>query len=709
MARKLAPGMGEAVAKRTILRPGEDPTSLKDVGLRVAAGNTALHPTGANDADRLAWHIQNGSILMSGRSLEHGDSNQVNRQMEMFTNCSTAMMAHIGFYLLLNGSGVGSDYSDALRFIDWRAMPRVKVVLHSTHADFDGSWMTAAEVMKDKAYDRWLDVGDSKEGWAKAVEELETAAHSGTKRDEVWVIDFSLVREKDAPIKGLYGKPAPGPAPTMRAFVQLAHLRDLDWPCWKQALYADHYLASSVLAGGARRAARIAVKYWKDPDIFEFIRIKQDGDLWSANNSVAVDQEFWDLVNAGDEYANGIARAMTDASYRGNPTNGEYAGEPGWLNVHKLTTNKDGLLDAYLDDFIGSSFYQPNEGSINILKELFGRILLHAYQFIVNPCGEVSLFIMGGYCVVGDVVGAFCENPGQFFEALELTTRALMRVNLMPAMYHAEVNRTNRIGVSQLGMFELAWKWFGFTIYDLLDEEKSFPFWQLMSQGAMVVDQAAVAYAQEIGRVAPHTRRCIKPGGTTGKLFLVTEGAHLPAYWAMLRWVQHRNDAPEVQDLFSRGYPIQTLSSYPDTTIVGFPTRPLLSELMDDKLVTAGDLTIDQHYQWVRLLEKYWIQGQGFDGVTPQEETGNQVSYTAKFRYEDVSYDGFHKAVMANQESVRCISVMPQADALGFEYQPEEAITRDYYLELTSSIDQVAVEQGLDEDHLQCNSGACPI
>jgi hypothetical protein len=495
----------------------------------------------------------------------------------------------------------------------------------------------------------------------------------------------------------------------MQAIQQLAQLRGVNWPCWKQALFADHYLAASVLAGGARRAARIAVKYWKDPDIFEFIRIKQTGDLWSANNSVAVDQEFWDLVGAGDAYACGVARAMTDAGYRGNPQNGQYAGEPGWLNVHKLTANNDGLLESYLEaDFIGSSFYQPSDASKAILKELFGRILLHAYQYIVNPCGEVSLFIAGGYCVVGDVVAAFCETPGDFFEALELTTRALMRINLMPAMYHAEVKRTNRIGVSLLGLFELAWKWFGFTVYDLLDEEKSFEFWQLLSQGASVVDQTAVAYAQELGRVAPHTRRCIKPGGTTGKLFLVTEGAHLPAYWALLRWVQHRNDAPEVRELFERGYAVKALTTFPDTTVVGFPTRPLLSELMDDKLVTAGDLTIEQHYQWVRLLEKYWIAGMGFDGVSPQPETGNQVSYTAKFRYADVSYDEFHAAVLANQNSVRCISVMPQADELGYEYQPEEYITRERYYELVADLDRTA-DESLDMEHLSCNSGACPI
>ncbi|TAU37824.1 hypothetical protein ELI44_32870 (plasmid) [Rhizobium ruizarguesonis] len=105
----------------------------------------------------------------------------------------------------------------------------------------------------------------------------------------------------------------------MAALVKLAFIRGSGMPPWLAAAYADHVLAECVLVGGARRAARIAVKYWKDKSTLQFIGMKRPEEflgksremvialretggyfesfLWSSNNSVAVDQEFWDAVD----------------------------------------------------------------------------------------------------------------------------------------------------------------------------------------------------------------------------------------------------------------------------------------------------------------------------------------------------------------------------------------------------------------------------
>ena len=68
--------------------------------------------------------------------------------------------------------------------------------------------------------------------------------------------------------------PASGPQPLMNAISKLATIKNVGMPKWKQAMYADHYMAECVLVGGARRAARIATKVWTDPEIFDFINIK---------------------------------------------------------------------------------------------------------------------------------------------------------------------------------------------------------------------------------------------------------------------------------------------------------------------------------------------------------------------------------------------------------------------------------------------------
>jgi len=133
--RRLTKGLGEAVAKRTILRKEE---TWDDVARRVAVGNTSLlkHKDYPNEEGLMYKHITNASLLMSGRHLQHGDVTQPTRNQEVFTNCSTAATSYILFYLLLNGSGVGRLYDDDMMVIDWNNMPEIRCVLSDKHPDY---------------------------------------------------------------------------------------------------------------------------------------------------------------------------------------------------------------------------------------------------------------------------------------------------------------------------------------------------------------------------------------------------------------------------------------------------------------------------------------------------------------------------------------------------------------------------------------------
>jgi len=106
--RSLHPGMGQAVAERTILRKKEDGTweDWGDVADRVALGNSLLCPDVQDQKPEyrmLKKHILKATLLMSGRHLQHGDGHQPKRNMEIFTNCATSAASFILFYLLLNG------------------------------------------------------------------------------------------------------------------------------------------------------------------------------------------------------------------------------------------------------------------------------------------------------------------------------------------------------------------------------------------------------------------------------------------------------------------------------------------------------------------------------------------------------------------------------------------------------------------------------
>lgn len=724
-----------------------------DVAYRVAFGNSLLHPqiNGAplsvvaaeriKEFDKMHHHLRQASILMSGRHLQHGDETQPLRNMEVFTNCSTAASTFLTFYLLLNGSGVGRAYDDAMIKADLNQLPVTVCVIDMMHKDCQSGEINAMDLRTAKHLYAGreievFEVPDSREGWAKALEKMELAAFRG-ERDKVLLLDFSKVRPRGAPIAGMQNRPASGPGPMMTALSNVAKLRDAGMAPWRAAIYADHYVAECVLVGGARRAARMATKTWRDKSVLEFIQVKRGGFLWSSNNSVTVDDEFWKLVKTpltafiGDSpyqqelaaHAHAVFDALCEAAYY------DQTGEPGIISVDKLTWSNEGV-EALLDgNFAESARYKLDSETLELTKALAKAWQDSPYKTITNPCGEIVLGALGGYCVIADVVpfhanymkgmAASVINDSGVEEwdddaedAFRTATRALIRTNLMDSLYHKEVKRTNRIGVGITGLHEYAWARFGYGWKDIVDEEKSKDFWLTLSRFKRAVQEEAKTYAQALGVAVPHTNTTIKPAGTTSKLFGLTEGAHLPSMREYLRWVQFRNDDPLIETYREMGYPVRKLKTYSGTTIVGFPTVPTICTLgMGDKLVTAAEATPEEQYQYLRLLEKYWITGVEEDGVTPLEERGNQVSYTLKYNPTVVSFEEFKRTLLEGQSTIRCCSVMPQADTTAYEYQPEQPVTKHEFEMIVAAIkdSDEGMKQDVDFAHVDCASGACPV
>lgn len=708
--RQLSKGLGEAVAKRTILRT-DDKGHLEtwgEVAQRVALGNSSLVPQLGKahqeaEYEILRKHIANASLLMSGRHLQHGDETQPGRNMEVFTNCSTASSSFLLFYLLLNGSGVGRAYDDDLMVVDWDKMPIIRCVLDDQHPDFiwgEDESVRDAKHKYEKVY--WYEVPDTREGWAQAVEKIETMAFEKKYGNDILIIDFSKVRPKGAKIRGMQNRPASGPRPLMRAIQKVATVKNAGMSRWRQAIFVDHYLSECVLVGGARRAARIATKIWTDPEIFDFISIKRGGFLWSANNSVAVDEKFWEQQS---QHARKVLEAMLQAAYY------DKTGEPGFVNQHKYVQNDAGFRSHTDGRYAESKKYQPAPKTRTMLSAIAKQAGAKKFTQIPNPCGEITLNMLGGYCVIADVVPYHAPDIEAAEEAFRAATRALIRVNTMDSLYNREVKRTNRIGVGMTGIHEYAWNAFGLAFRDLINEEKAKAFWQALSRFKRAVVEEATSYSKKLGVTVPHTNTTIKPAGTTSKLFSLSEGAHLPAMREYMRWVQFSNDDPLVGKYKKMGYPAKELKSYPGTTVVGFPTQPEICRLgMDNKLVTASEATPEEQYKWLMLIEKYWIRGVDGQGKPLEPDTGNQVSYTLKYEPGKVSFAEFKKMVKKYQPQIRTCSVMPKIDTTAYEYQPEEAININEFMKVIREInDSEGVLEDIDLDQLKCDTGACPI
>jgi hypothetical protein len=316
----------------------------------------------------------------------------------------------------------------------------------------------------------------------------------------------------------------------------------------------------------------------------------------------------------------------------------------------------------------------------------------------VHNCGEALLAAWGAYCIIGDICLANVEELDEALDAAYLMPQFLMRTNLMSFLYRAEVDRANRIGVGITGIHEFAYKHFGCTFWDLLDEEKSRDFWQFLTKMRHRAETSARSYAQRLGVGVPHTVLVTKPSGTVSKVMACTEGVHLPAYAYFVRWVQYNDGDLEVAEHRQRGYPVKDISQqYPGRVVVGFPTKLPIADLMGKDVVCAGDPTPDQHYEWLRLLEKYWL-GEG---------QNQQISYTLKYDPNRVRYDDYMRVVLRNQSSVRACAIMPQSDLSAHAYQPEEPVSQDVYKTMVANIRRFEAE-AYDPERLECE-GACPM
>lgn len=752
--RQPARGMGQAVARRTVFR-NSDNQDWGSVARRVAEGNCSLGSVGEEEQSALEHAIGSGVLLTSGRHLQHGDKDQINRSQEVYTNCATSATTYGLAYLLLNGSGVGRSYDDDMMLVDWDRAPKLWMILSPRHPDFPhtleakwsfyrectGDWDTDEPQVARDFCDRYIHVDlyedepppqgnlycqieDSREGWARAVEMWEAAAYRGG--EEILILNFSKIRAAGSPIGGMQDRPCSGPVSWIRAFCKAErNVVGRGMPRWEQAMRIDHHFAEEVLVAGARRSARMSTKSWRDPGIFDFIRIKNEGGLWTSNNSIMVDAEFWRFQTEGAgrlaEHARRVFGEATENSF--------IAGEPGLINGDKLEDAVRGydrrIPVGWKGEAFDSAKYQTVEGR-KLLADLAARANNTRFASIINPCAEVTLSVMGGFCVIADLAPIlacpvdwdqakyslssqqFAEWDNAAREACRLGVRFLIRVNQMASVYHQEVRRTNRIGISLTGIHEWAYLRFGYTFHDLLDETKSAPFWSFVAELSDLAKAEANAYSDELGMPHPFTITTIKPSGTISKLFLLSEGAHLPARRQYLRWVQFKgtkvngewqNADPLLPEYEARGYPVRCLETFPGMSIVGFPTMLLPQRLMGSDMVTALEATPEEQYQWVRLLERYWIGAR----------QGNQISYTLKVDTSQHSLEDYRRIVLENQPTIRCCSVLPyhpDKDSI-YEYLPESEISPLEFQRLLHHIQDV--DEVIDMESLRCESGVCPI
>jgi ribonucleoside-triphosphate reductase len=404
--------------------------------------------------------------------------------------------AHFTFLFdeLMQGGGVGANYSD--RYMQDLPSFRRNVQLHITcsdgHPDYDSFkhlLSLPANVTDPIGFevDPGLDyfvIPDTREGWVDSAGHALRAAWGITDFSTL-VLDVSKLRRKGSMLK-MSGGTAPGPLPLVVMLSELAVIlksiggKRLDT---LTAMAIDHRIAKCVVAGGKRRSSRMSVKSWKDEGIFEFIDYKKmDGENWTTNISVEIDDDFIAAFEAGDERAKKVLEAIVEGK-RAN-------GEPGIWN---RSLSQQGERE-------------PEE------------------MYCPNPCGEIGLYQWEN-CNLGHVnLQHFAGKPLKHsVEAFRLMTRWLIRAtngDIPSQRQRAVVDKNRRIGVGFFGFHG----WLALSGIRYSDCWKDEFVQKALSSFRAVVDEEATKYADALGIPRPVKTTTVAPTGSVALMPGVTTG-----------------------------------------------------------------------------------------------------------------------------------------------------------------------------------------
>lgn len=648
--------IGEDVYRRTYSRQvGETWETWPDTVARVVRGSTSVGLVNEGETQRLAELILGFKMLPAGRHLWVTGTG-----LPYTRNCfrapwTTRLADHFEFMAdqLLTGGGVGANYSQ--EYISQSPVLNqfwLRITCSPEHPEYEQIREAAGHLWQDTLVDATV-VPDMREGWAQAWGSLFDAATIGVAGGYPEVkLDLSEIRPSGAVIK-TFGGTASGPVPLVKSLIE----------CWQVLLYAhgrhltsveamtcDHHIAAAVVAGGARRSARMSIVHWRDPQIMEFINCKADHMLhWTTNISVEVDDDFLLALELRDAHAHNVLHAVANGMIKN--------GEPGLYNVSLSSIGEKGDVRS------------------------------------TNPCGEIALE-EGESCNIGSVdLDAFGTDDEGAEEAFRLMARFLVRATLIKPYQPltAEVEaRNRRIGVGFLGL--QGWAAAHGIRYE--DIPKSDLLADKLINFRRAIREEADAYCDELG-----IPRCVKvtaiaPNGTISKLRGTQPGLHsIIARWFWQR-VRYTTGDPRIEEAIARGLFVEPCIYADNTMVVRYPVQDSILNSHPARLIQQADeLSLDTQLAVLAFITDTFCYG----------DDGNAVSFTANL--DPTVYatsSDLAPVLMQWLPDVKGLTVFPSMSRPQSPYEPISE--GEYY----SAIIEGQEFMGSSNDG-ECASGACPV
>ena len=632
---------------------------------RAVEYNCSLAPTSREEAEQLYDNIYHMRQFLSGRTLWVGGTPVADEYPMANYNCAFTVIDsfsayHDLFYLLMVGAGVGVRVLQA----DADKLPPVRTDLEILHKSYEPLPPADRREYTDLTFDRdtaTLTIGDSKEGWAQALQHyFDLLTSREYRRIRRLVMVYDSIRPKGERLK-TFGGTASGYG-SMMAMVGKIHkviaaAGRRDGAAWVRLRPIDlldiaNIIGENVVSGGVRRTSEIGLI---DADDTACIQAKsqlyrQVGGRWEINREIAHRQ----MSNNSIYYQSKPSREQLHWHLQQM----RYSGEPGWINEEAGARRR------------------PNFNGC-------------------NPCGEI-LLDSHGLCnlttvnLMGFVRDGALDRPA-LLKAQRLSARAGYRMTckeLEMFSWNAVQQRDKLLGCSLTGWQDMV------NATGMSREDQA----ALLRELRETARRAADEIAGQLGGRRPLLVTTVKPEGTLSLLPTVSSGVHYSHAPYYIRRVRISAADPLCKVCEDLGYPVlPEVGQDPDdptTKVVEFPVQAPAGRVKAD--VTA----IEQLETYKMFMENY---------------VDHNCSVTIHVRNDE--WDQVEQWVWDHWDEVVALSFLSYDDSF-YELMPYEAIDKAEYdrrraamrpfnPSLLTRYEQEETE--LDIGASDCANGVCPV
>lgn len=457
-------------------------------------------------------------------------------------------------YILMNGTGVG--YSVENKYVE--KLPKISETFEDT--------------------DTTIRVGDSKEGWCKALRELLSLLYSG--QTPKW--DVQSVRPAGARLK-IFGGRASGPAPLEDLFRfscslfkgaagrKLTSIECHDLMC---------KVADIVVVGGVRRSAMISLFDCTD----DRMGTAKSGAWWEATGYRA-------LANNSAVYENR------------KPEPGFFMKK--WKELYDSKSGEPGFFSRYACQEIASRNGRRDP----------------SFEFGTNPCSEIILRPFQ-FCNLTEIVVRADDDleslkrKAKIASILGTIQSTFTDFKYLRKIWKDNCEEEHLLGVSLTGIMDNL---------NILTKEN-------LNAIKEVVNQTNLEWSKRLGINRSTATTCVKPSGTVSQLVNSSSGLHTRHSPYYIRTVRGDNKDPLTSFLKDQGVPNEPAFGKEDsTTVFSFPVRS------PEGAKTRHDQTALEALEVWKLIQDEWCEHKPSVTISVKEDEWMAVGAWVYHNFDSMS------------------------------------------------------------------------